>query len=133
MQITEYLFESKVYDVFSFLFSKSETTDAFYQSSITSILLVVCYCFCGVGITEKAVRINQSHIKLDSQIIHSDLNASCDWICLPHAVKHNIDGCLQGRDGFTIKESKNNTSLLHVRFLLCISKVGGAAELSKIV
>lgn len=33
------------------------------------------------------------HIKLDSQIIHSDLNASCDWICLPHAVKHNIDGC----------------------------------------
>lgn len=94
------------------------------QGSITSTLLVVCYCFCGVGITEKAVRINKSHIKLDSQIIHSDLNSSCDWIRLPHAIKHNVDGCLQGRDGFTIKENKKNTLLLHMRFLLAYPRLG---------
>lgn len=32
-------------------------------------------------------------IKLDSQVIYSDLNSSCDWISLPDTVKYNIDGC----------------------------------------
>lgn len=112
---------SKLYFLFSLVSQKSQMHS---QGSITSTLLVVCDCFCGVGITENAVRINKSHIKLDSQIIHSDLNSSCDWIRLPHAVKHNIDGCLQGRDGFTIKENKKNTSMLHMRFLFAYPRLG---------
>lgn len=38
-----------------------------------------------------------SYIELDSQIIHSDLDASGDRVSFPNTIKNNIDGRLQDR------------------------------------
>lgn len=48
--------------------------------------------------TKRNITESKSHIELDSQIIYSDLNSSCDWISFPNSIKYNIDCCLKGKE-----------------------------------